>query len=201
MTTSSIVFSTIDERFPAAGQDNDSQGFRDNFAKIKSALSTAQSEITYLNTNSIDRSKPDNDLQGSKLVNLTLVNFSIESDGSSVASAPAQTPISFPISQYKRYSVSFENTIFTIENWPSNSYGEIYIEIISSVGTRRVRFSAGSSSKILHLGQGFGNNDYVDLARQDGTGKNQRYLFKIASPDGGNNVFVSLVDVFKEQTA
>jgi hypothetical protein len=45
---SNIIAATIDENFPIAGQDNDSQGFRDNFSVIKSGLSTAASEITNL---------------------------------------------------------------------------------------------------------------------------------------------------------
>ena len=36
--------------FPVAGQDNDSQGFRDNFTTIKTGLQTAQSEISTLQT-------------------------------------------------------------------------------------------------------------------------------------------------------
>jgi hypothetical protein len=46
--TSQIVSSSIDENFPIAGQDNDSQGFRDNFSIIKDGLATASSEITVL---------------------------------------------------------------------------------------------------------------------------------------------------------
>jgi len=49
--TSQINYSNIDATFPVAGQDNDSQGFRDNFAAIKTALSYANSEITDIQTN------------------------------------------------------------------------------------------------------------------------------------------------------
>lgn len=45
---SDIVTSTINENFPVAGQDNDTQVFRDNFNSIKTALSTAKTEITDL---------------------------------------------------------------------------------------------------------------------------------------------------------
>ena len=45
---SNIVFNTINENFPVAGQDNDTQVFRDNFNSIKTALSTAKNEITDL---------------------------------------------------------------------------------------------------------------------------------------------------------
>ena len=35
MADSDIVYSTIDEAYPVAGVDNDTQGFRDNFNKVK----------------------------------------------------------------------------------------------------------------------------------------------------------------------
>ena len=44
--TSTIDTSQIDETFPVAGVDQSSQGFRTNFAQIKTALNTAASEIT-----------------------------------------------------------------------------------------------------------------------------------------------------------
>ena len=37
--SSNIVSETIDAEFPVAGQDNDTQGFRDNFSTIKDSLS------------------------------------------------------------------------------------------------------------------------------------------------------------------
>lgn len=47
---SGINYTSIDRDYPVAGQDNDSQGFRDNFGYIKDGLSTAASEITALQT-------------------------------------------------------------------------------------------------------------------------------------------------------
>jgi hypothetical protein len=46
--TSQINTSNIDANFPIQGQDNPSQGFRDNFSYIKIALDTAGNEITQL---------------------------------------------------------------------------------------------------------------------------------------------------------
>jgi hypothetical protein len=46
--TSLINPSNIDITYPIAGQDNDSQGFRDNFKNIQTGLDTARSEITIL---------------------------------------------------------------------------------------------------------------------------------------------------------
>ena len=49
--TSAIVPGNIDGTFPIAGQDNSSQGFRDNFTAIKNNFTTAASEITDLQAN------------------------------------------------------------------------------------------------------------------------------------------------------
>ena len=48
---SNILTSDINELYPVAGADNDSQGFRDNFRLIKTGLATAASEVTALQTN------------------------------------------------------------------------------------------------------------------------------------------------------
>ena len=42
---SNINPNNIDGTFPIAGQDNSSQGFRDNFTNIRNNFSYAQSEI------------------------------------------------------------------------------------------------------------------------------------------------------------
>lgn len=46
--TSNINYSAINENFPVAGQDNDTQVFRDNFDTIKTSLQTANTEVTAL---------------------------------------------------------------------------------------------------------------------------------------------------------
>jgi len=51
---SNINTSNIDANFPVQGQDNPSQGFRDNFSYINIALDTAASEITALQENSVE---------------------------------------------------------------------------------------------------------------------------------------------------
>lgn len=48
---STINPNNIDITYPIAGQDNDTQGFRDNFRNIKNNLNTARAEITDLQAN------------------------------------------------------------------------------------------------------------------------------------------------------
>ncbi len=49
--TSNINFAAINENFPVAGQDNDTQVFRDNFDTIKTNFSEAKTEIEDLQNN------------------------------------------------------------------------------------------------------------------------------------------------------
>lgn len=53
---SNIDSSRIDATFPRAGQNNDSQGFRDNFANIKSAIDTTSNEISEIQDKAILKS-------------------------------------------------------------------------------------------------------------------------------------------------
>ena len=62
---SSINPNNIDTAYPVAGQDNDSQGFRDNFTNIKTSFTYAKAEIEDLQSKAILKSA----LSGSSLSN------------------------------------------------------------------------------------------------------------------------------------
>jgi len=72
--TSQINPNDIDGAYPVAGQDNNSQGFRDNFTNTKTNFIYAASEITDLQNNVLLKSALtgttlDNDMGGSLLYN------------------------------------------------------------------------------------------------------------------------------------
>ena len=56
---SDINFGVINEDYPIAGQDNDTQGFRDNFGNIKTALSVTKDEINLLQANAMLKATVD----------------------------------------------------------------------------------------------------------------------------------------------
>lgn len=64
---SSINPSSIDGTYPIAGQDNDSQGFRDNFTNIKTNFTNAKSELE--------------DLQSKVVLKQALTGESLDNDG------------------------------------------------------------------------------------------------------------------------
>lgn len=77
---SNITPNNIDGNYPIAGQDNSSQGFRDNFTNIKNNLTVAKSEIGDLQNKAILKSALtgitlDNDMEGESIANLTAVGM------------------------------------------------------------------------------------------------------------------------------
>jgi len=77
---SSINPNNIDGTYPIAGQDNDSQGFRDNFTNIKNNFTFAYDELTDLQSKAVLKSA----LNGSTLDN-TLSYTSLNTSGNILA--------------------------------------------------------------------------------------------------------------------
>jgi len=74
---SNINTTTIDTAYPVAGQDNDSQGFRDNFTNINDNFTEAKTEIEDLQSkvllkSALTGSSLDNDMDGEVISNLEL---------------------------------------------------------------------------------------------------------------------------------
>jgi hypothetical protein len=77
---SNISTTNIDGTYPIAGQDNSTQGFRDNFTNIKNNFVTAASEITDLQQKVIlkaplEGTALNNDFNGALLSNANTVGF------------------------------------------------------------------------------------------------------------------------------
>ena len=55
--TSQVNPNNIDGTYPVAGQDNDSQGFRDNFTNIRNNLVYVKAEVEDLQNKAVLKSK------------------------------------------------------------------------------------------------------------------------------------------------
>lgn len=79
--TSAINPQNIDGAYPVAGQDNDSQGFRDNFTNIKNNFTYAAQEITDLQSKAVlvapltGSVTTNNNMNGTILQNMQLQQF------------------------------------------------------------------------------------------------------------------------------
>ena len=85
--TSAINPDNIDGAYPVAGQDNNSQGFRDNFTNIKTNFQDAADEITDLQSKavlkaaltgtSLDNNMNDNLIYAAKIQDFSATKVSI----------------------------------------------------------------------------------------------------------------------------
>lgn len=76
---STINTNTIDANYPIPGQNNSSQGFRDNFASIKQNFDTAANEITDLQNKAVLKSALANTTINNDMANTLISNAAIQS--------------------------------------------------------------------------------------------------------------------------
>lgn len=118
-TSSNIDTVTINEQYPVAGVDNDSQGFRDNFDTIKTNFTSTKSEVEDLMENTA-RLDVENDFDNN---NVTRANFveCTEDVHNNSSFAPAGTfYLSFKTASYHNVNVGDDVTIvLTRSDWPA----------------------------------------------------------------------------------
>jgi hypothetical protein len=142
--TSAIVYSTIDQDFPVAGVDNDSQGFRDNFTAIKTGLQTANSEITVLQTGTAKLDE-NNDFNGTVISNAVTNKLYANAYQTSAIS---NTNVSLNNGEYQSIEMK-GNYKLTFIDWPeTDAYGKMRVELRSDGTARIVTFAAGSGYTI-----------------------------------------------------
>lgn len=125
---STITTTGFDETFPVAGQDNDSQGFRTNFNVTKTALDTAKSEITTLQSDTA-KLNADNDFNGSKIQEAELLKNTetVYANGNVAASQN----VSWAFGHYQTIQVGADVTL-TLADWPASSkMGRLRLQITS----------------------------------------------------------------------
>lgn len=136
---STINYLGINENFPVAGQDNDTQVFRDNFDTIKQSLASAKEEVTDLQTNTA-KLNLDNDFELNKIQRALLQNNRTQKfDGGTISASP--TTIDYENGNYQIFRVAANITmdflnfpgdpVFTSETTPIGM-GKTTLELYNS---------------------------------------------------------------------
>jgi hypothetical protein len=131
---SSINPNNIDGNYPVAGQDNDSQGFRDNFTNIKNNLTFSKSEIEDLQSKAIltsaltGGSTPTNDMNGTVLLGAQLQNTTLKK--AEFSATTGSVTVNYNLG-HLQYVTTTGSITLAIANWPSSSdgYGSMLLEV------------------------------------------------------------------------
>ena len=188
---SSINPNNIDTTYPVAGQDNDSQGFRDNFTNIKSNFEFAETEIDDLQAKGIFKSALtgttlDNDMAGAVIKNTKTQAYR----ATRVALGALTGSAAIDYSAGNWYSVTTSGSItLAFSNIPSAG-NQAYITVTVTVAnvahtmTLPSAVGNGASAKSIVGIQGISSN--VITFAETGT-----YEFQFHTDDGGTSIFLS----------
>jgi len=214
----SAINPNINENFPIAGVDNNTQGFRDNFSIIKNSLSAAYNEITDLQNKAVLKSNLsgstlNNDMQGNSLINPNLVRSTLSVKRYTANALPTQ------IVEFGDYYHVFEisqNTNFVLSQFPvvndqspEERLSQIRIELNSAggAGSGTVRVSISNfnpndpNQKIYYRKSDIAENSEKDRWSGSRTvtidNTNPKMLLDVWTPNG-KTFYIQIVGSFQE---
>ena len=185
--SSNINPNNIDTAYPVAGQDNDSQGFRDNFTNIKTNFEFAAEEINDLESKVLLKSALtgttlDNDMGGAVIENAKLQGTRY------TRIAPTATTgsiaVDFSAGSYYKISQLTGNISLSFVNIPSaGNYAEWTVQLTQPSSPYTVTLPSAVSVGNTTL-QGCDANNVVSYS-SSGT-----YSLKFSTSDGGSTIAV-----------
>ena len=188
--SSNINPNNIDTTYPIAGQDNDSQGFRDNFTNIKTNFQYAEDEISDLQQNVILKAALtgttlDNDMGGAPIYNATLNGARttrVSLGNASTQTIPGTIPIDYTAGAYHSFTLDY-NSSLDFQNWPSAGNGS-WVRVIVTVSSTSYTLTLPAAVTLGVTGiQGISAN--VITFATTGT-----FAFEFTTSNGGTTITV-----------
>ena len=176
---SNIVPGNIDETYPKAGQDNSSQGFRDNFSGIKNNFTEAKTEIEALQSNKASLNA-SSDFANNEVTRAKFKNNSETVYPHGTVSGGSIT-LNHNNGHYQTATVTADTT-FAFSNFPSGALGRIILDITVSPTATTLTFPS-AVIKADNVTGSDGTSDQIT----PGLG---RVLYEFMSPDGGTTVLM-----------
>jgi len=181
----------IDGAYPVAGQDNNSQGFRDNFTNTKTNFTFAANEITDLQNNAVLKSALngttlDNNMGGSLLYDATIQDFG--ATRVALGSVSGSTTVNYASGHYQTLTTG-GNVTLTFSNFPASGIQawvivRVTVASVAHILTLSSAVGTGASSASVLGIQGISSN--VITFNETGT-----YEFQFHTEDGGTTIYLS----------
>lgn len=183
--TSAINPNNIDGSYPVAGQDNNSQGFRDNFTNIKVNFQYAEDEINDLQSKVILKSALtgttlDNNMNDALLYAAKIQDFSASRVGISATSGAIA--VNYASGHYQSISTTGSITLSFSNFPPNNQYGYIKLQINITNIAHTVTLPAAVSLGTVGL-QGYSAGTIT-------FGATGTYEFAFGTYDGGTTITI-----------
>jgi hypothetical protein len=185
--TSQINPNNIDTAYPVAGQDNNTQGFRDNFTNIRNNFVSAAAEITTLqNTSAVKGSSVVNDFAGGIIYDAKIQDLS--ASATNLGAVSGAVAVNYSVGHYQQMSTSGSITLSFINFPVVGSYGFIRLEI--TVANTAHTVTLPSSVTVNSTGiQGYNPSTRVISFAATGV-----YTFDFTTVNTGSTVTISEVN-------
>ena len=177
---SNIVPGNVDGTYPKAGQDNSSQGFRDNFSATKNNFTEAVTEIEALQTNkaSLNASSDfaDNEVIRAKFRDTSETVYAHGTTGGAIT-------LNHQNGHYQSITSNASITL-TFTNWPATAtLGRIILDITFASTAHTITIPTAVIVSGLVLG-GDGSSNTITCPTSG------RYLYEFMTPDAGTTILM-----------
>jgi len=183
--TSSINPNNIDGAYPIAGQDNNSQGFRDNFTNTKTNFGYAETEINDLQSKAVLKAALtgttlNNDMLGSPLINAQIQDFS--ATRVALGTVSGSVGINYAAGHYQTVTTSGSITL-AFTNFPAAGYaGLVRVQVTVSSTAHTMTLPAAVTVGTVGIE---GISGQVITFASTGT-----FEFEFVTNDGGTTVTI-----------
>jgi len=180
---SNINPNNIDTTYPVAGQDNDSQGFRDNFTNIKNNFTEAEREIDDLQANVVLKGALTGDTVNNDFDNTVLSGAQIKDFSEAVVELPITTgSVALNHESAHYYTVTTNGNVeLAFSNFPpAGTKGRIQLEITISDVAHTMTLPSAVSQGTTGI-QGLASS--IITFAETGT-----YVFEFTTTDSGATV-------------
>jgi hypothetical protein len=191
--TSQVNPNNIDGTYPVAGQDNDSQGFRDNFTNIRNNLVYVKAEVEDLQNKAVLKSALtntvlDNDFSGNTISNPSLSAW--RQNYNNIGSVSGSVTVNFTNGNFQKITMSGSTTLaFSFPTNTSNQYASIKLWVnntnASYTLTLPTACTLGDPDSIAGLA---GTSPPIITFSSAEIANNTDYLFEFFTVDGGTTI-------------
>jgi hypothetical protein len=186
--TSAINPNNIDGAYPVAGQDNNSQGFRDNFTNTRTNFQFAADEISDLQSKvvlkqALTGTTLNNNMQGSVLANATLEDMAYTR--LALGSVSGSQSINYISGLFQTLTTTGSVSLAFTNFPPAGSAGVIVVQVTVSSTAHTLTLPAAVSVNNRGI-QGLNTSTNVITFAAVGT-----YSFTFTTSDGGSTIAVT----------
>jgi hypothetical protein len=194
------LFLNIDQDYPVAGIDNDTQGFRDNFDVIKTSLGFAGQEITALQDTTA-KINEGNDFSGNSISNADLVAITHKSFAPSLfdTTSGAQGEIQFRNGNHQRIIIQGSNpSINFLVVWGPTSGSNLDADRYARIVVEITALNPGEEYTVGWFTQFSGDVKYDNRYPVVFKATSTSQFVELSTFNGGNTMFVRYLGAYEE---